>query len=119
MQNERIFVGDIHKCTLYSKINHKVDDNNGLTYVVMKHKVYKKDVTLMKTKTGFFADIEGLNIRDMALIYNAGIGQNLLDVQPCGKEHLFVNEESLKSYNDHYGFTGKKFTLFKRKNKRS
>ena len=59
--------------------------------------MYKEDAVLLKTNNGYYADLEGLSIRDMALLYSASIG-DLLPSRSCYKDQLYVDESSLKSY---------------------
>jgi len=115
MSNERIFVGNIHKCTRHTRKDHHVNNYTKLTHVIMKHELYKENATLMKTKTGFFADIDGLDIRDLALLYNTGIGDELLPTEPDFEGQLFVDEKSLVNYNTYHQIKPKIFSLLKKK----
>ncbi len=109
MKEARIFIGNINKCNCYTKISRKVNPNVEITYVLKKNNLHEQNVILMKTKDGLYAKIDGLNICELALIYNASIGQNLMKIEPEFEGDLYVDQDSLKVYENKFGLVKKKY----------
>lgn len=109
MKEERIFIGDIRICTCYTKIKKNVNPKVELEYVLRKHDLYKESVMLMKARNGLYAEIDGHNIRELALIYNASIGQNLMKTVPEFEGELYVDQNSLKVYNQRLKLVKRKY----------
>lgn len=107
MKEERIFVGNVMKCTNYTNIKKVINNRVELEYVLRESELIKENTVLMKTKNGLYSEIDGLNICEMALLYNASVGKKLLKTKPTFQNELYVDEGSLKAYDEYYGFNKK------------
>lgn len=65
MKNTRVFIGTIMKCTQNSEI---LTPGVGNFHLVEEKKV-KENAILVKTKNGFYVDIKGLNLLEVAYLY--------------------------------------------------
>ncbi len=107
MKEDRIFFGNINQCTCYTRIKKQVNPKVEIDYILKKSELYKEKVLLMKAKNGLFVEIEGLNICELALVYNASIGKKLMKTDPNHENDLYIDEKSLQPYNQKFSFNKK------------
>ena len=108
MDINKLFVGDIYKCTGGTIIEHFVMDKEGCASI--EQELYKKAALLIKTKY-YFVDIDNLNLFEILLIYlsenkntkylNNKFDQKFMRRHPSREGELFVNRKSVTPYLDH------------------
>ncbi len=78
MQNDKIFTGTIMRCTKYDmhatfKSEMHIDGQSigcdSFGYIDEESETFKENATLIKTKQGYYVDVEGLTLTDIAYLY--------------------------------------------------
>lgn len=87
MRNDRLFVGDIYITRCETK----------------EHELYKEKAILLKTKNGYYVDIEGCDPVDIPYLYmeDQDFRDRLLMAnEPCGELYweMYVPSETIKPY---------------------
>jgi len=116
MQNDKLFIGNIMQCTkhdthtTFSSEMFIGDQSLGVDsfgYIDSESEVLKENATLIKTKHGYYVDIEGLSLTDIAYLYLEGSkakvrgtksGKLFMLTSGSYKGDLFVDRESIKPY---------------------
>ena len=114
MKSEKIFIGDIKKCTKYQRhnmfessmyINEELMFTYSFGYIESDSIIYKRNAILIKTKNGGYVDFEDLNgylyllkLKVKEFKKWIKIGNLILTTNASKVDTLFVDEESLKLY---------------------
>ncbi len=106
VDNERLFVGDVKKCTKFK--NHEVGNFGEMAvgYFEQDDETVAYNVILVKTEKGQYIDLENVYLMEaLALklipqsswLKMTGI---LMNLQPMGEGEYFVDETTLQTYDD-------------------
>lgn len=115
MKSERIFIGNIMKCTKYeehmtfsasSSINGIPISRDIEGYTEWDDKIFKENAILIKLKSGGYVDLDNINslLSYLKFIKDSNkdgfiLGSYIMDDSPHELNCLFVDEDSLKPYN--------------------
>ena len=103
MKANKIFRGNIMKCDKY--IMHEGSMGPDLGHIEREASLYKANAVLLKTKHGYYVDIESMNFMDIIYMslenkngrYN-GEFNNYLGTSALFEGNIFVDEKSLCQY---------------------
>ena len=108
MDINKLFVGDIFKCTGGTITERHVGDRDGC--VSIEQELYKKAALMIKTKY-YFVDIDTLNLLEILFMYlsenkttkylNNKFDQKFMSRYPYRKEELFVDRTTVTPYLEH------------------
>ena len=122
MQNDRLFIGDIMQCTKHEPYTlsnegeflgeHRLNvDSFGYDlgsvdeYVYIASEVLKVDATLIRTRHGYYVDVEGLSLSDIAYLESSKVkvrgaksGRLFMLTSASGEGDLFVDGDSIRPY---------------------
>ena len=114
MNTDKIFLGDIRKCTKYevqkmytfsTYINDQCIGCDSFGYVDCDDELFKEKAILIKIENGGYVDLENLNsILDYIKIYRDikkdgyRLGGLMMSTSPHCVDSLFVDQDSLRPY---------------------
>lgn len=116
MKNDKIFTGTIMRCTKYDMqdtfksemfINGQNLGRDFFGYIDVGSEIFKENAILIKTKYGYYVDVDGLSLADIAYLYFENSKAKVLGTTSdklfmltsgfCVGD-LFVDQDSIKSY---------------------
>lgn len=105
MKNNKIFTGNIMLCTKYN--HHDGSIGPDLGHIESESIVHDEDAVLIRTKHGFYVNINGLSLSDIAYLYlersrgrisGTKSAELFMLTSPSCLGELFVDSESVKPY---------------------
>ena len=114
MKCDKIFIGDIGKCTTYKKftpfepdfVSNPSTTKNTLGYIDIDDELYKENAILLQIADGIFIDLDSFHsFFNYLKIYKEihknsefHLGELIMNTAPTALGDLFIEENSLKPY---------------------
>jgi hypothetical protein len=113
MNSERVFIGNIRKCTKYDMIStfksETLIDGQPITsdsfgHIEKEDSLYKEGAILIKTNNGGYIDLTNVKSIDEVLLpimskkSSFTTNSRIMTTHPFAKGQLFVDEETLRPY---------------------